>query len=105
MIPLWGGGSIHPARDLEGLERGGGEVGVELNEEKVKYREREGKDKETRRGKKSERKKKKALGVRNPRMMMLMKQNLPPIPSQQVARVCCYLDPTMPALLYRTLSL
>jgi DNA invertase Pin-like site-specific DNA recombinase len=55
-----------------------GELGVELKQEKVKERERERKKKETRRGKKRKKKKKKWFGVRNPRMMMLMKQNLPP---------------------------
>ncbi len=91
MIPMWG----VPA----------GELGVELKQEKVKERER-GKRRKQEGEKKGKRKRKKGLGVRNPRMMMLMKQNLPPqVPPNKYARVCCYLDPTMPALLYRTLSL
>jgi hypothetical protein len=88
MIPMWG--SIHPAQDGGvGGGRRWGNLGLNWRKKKSnreREREREGGNKkETRREKKRKKKKKKGLGVRNPRMMMLMKQNLPPSPSQQVA--------------------
>ncbi len=78
MIPMWG--VYSPGPGLGWVGGGGcrrGDLGVELKQEKVKERER-GKRRKQEGEKKGKRKRKKGLGVRNPRMMMLMKQNLPP---------------------------
>jgi hypothetical protein len=63
MIPMWG--SIHPARDL-GRGAPAGELGVELKEEKVKYREREGEKEGNKKGKRKEKETEKRVRGQKP---------------------------------------